>query len=62
MHIQEGTGANPEVTRILLKQRLIRHYNATAIQFIDMAIVQALTLKHQKSLRNNSPVELEIVR
>ena len=60
--IQETTtGSSQTVARILLKQRLIKHYNDTAMRYLDKAIGQAASLKKQSALRSNGPVKLKVV-
>ncbi len=43
------------------KHRLIKHYNAVALQWLDKAIEQATKLKHQRKLLSQ-PVSLSIVK
>lgn len=60
--IQEGgTGTQVRVARILLKQRLIKHYNDTAMRYLDKAIAQADSLSNLRELRSK-PVSLELVQ
>ena len=44
-----------------LKQRLIKHYNLVAVQWLDKALAQAASLKYQHKLLSQ-PVSLSIVK
>ena len=48
------------LARFELKQRLIKHYNLVAVQWLDKAIAQANSLKYQRKLLSNK-VSLRIV-
>ena len=43
------------------KARLVKHYNAQAMMFLDMSIATANSMKVQRKLRAK-PVELSIVK
>lgn len=49
------------LARFELKERLIKHYNCIAIQWLDKAIEQATSLKYQRKLLSNK-VSLSIVK
>jgi len=59
--IEGGVGTQDRVVRILLKQRLIKHYNDAAMQYLDKAIAQAGGLTKLRKLRSNR-VSLELVK
>ena len=59
--IEGGVGTQDRVVRILLKQRLIKHYNDAAMQYLDKAIAQAGGLTKLRKLRS-SRVSLELVK